>query len=114
MNRNSFPQELRDKLDWDHAAFLKRLSRLTPQEFLSRSEEILVCENLYRQISGGGDQNEEHLRYLSRFPHPLETLCRWFQYERRDWGETLRHILWNIYDKQGRENPAQEEEQEES
>ena len=114
MNRNSFPQELWDKLDWDHAAFLKRLSRLTPQEFLSRSEEILVCENLYRQISGGGDWEEEHLLYLSQFPHPLETLCCWFQYERRDWGETLRHILWNNYNKQGRENPAQEEGQGES
>lgn len=113
MSRNNFPQELRDKLDRDHAAFLALLSGLTPQEFLSRSEEILVCENLYRQLSGGGDWEEEHLRYLSQFPHPLETLCRWFQYERRDWKETLRHILWNIYDKQGRENPAQEEEQEE-
>ena len=54
MSRNNFPQELRDKLDRDHAAFLALLSGLTPQEFLSRSEEFLVCENLYRQISGGG------------------------------------------------------------
>lgn len=114
MGRNDLPQELRDKLNQDYADFQKRISELAPQEFLSRLEEILVCENLYRQLSGIGDWNEKHLLYLNRFPHPLLTLCRWYQYERRDWDETLRHILWNIYDKQGRENPALEEEQEDS
>lgn len=113
MSRNDLPQKLQSKLDRDYAAFLSRLSMLTLQEQLSRSEEIAICENLYRHLSGGGDQNEEYLRHLSQFPHPLETLCRWFQYERRDWEETLRHIFWNIYDKQGRENPAWTEEEEE-
>ena len=112
MSRNNFPQELRDKLDLDYATFRQRLSGLTPQAFLARSEEIAVCETLYRRLSGVGDWNEEHLLYLNQFPHPLLTLCRWFRYERRDWGETLQHILWNIYDKQGRENPALKEQEE--
>ncbi len=112
MSRDNFPQELRNKLDRDYAIFLSKLSVLTLREQLSRSEEIAVCENLYRQLSSSGDWNEEHLLYLSQFLHPLETLCRWFQYERRDWNETLRHILWNICDKQGRENPAPESKEE--
>lgn len=112
MSRNDLPQELQDKLDRDYAAFLSRLSMLTLQEQLSQSEEIAVCEKLYRLLSSSGNWKAEELLYLSRFPHPLETLCRWFQYERRDWRETIWHILWNIYDKQGRENPAPEEEQE--
>lgn len=111
MNRNSLLQKLRDKLDQDYFVFLEELSGLTLQEYLSRSEEITVHENLYHQLSSGKIWKDEHLLYLSQFPRPLETLCRWFQYERRDWDETLRHILWNIYDKRGSENTAQEEQE---
>lgn len=55
MSRNDLPQKLQSKLDRDYAAFLSRLSMLTLQEQLSRSEEIAICEKLYRLLSGGGN-----------------------------------------------------------
>ena len=93
--------------------FLEEISGLRPEEWLRRGEEIVLYKNLYRELLSGGEWDQEELQYLCQFPHPLQTVCSWARYEWCNWKETLRHILWNIYDKQGRENPAPEEEQEE-
>ena len=111
--KSDLPQELRYRIEKDYADFLEEISGLRPEEWLRRGEEIVLYKNLYRELLSGGEWDQEELQYLCQFPHPLQTVCSWARYEWCNWKETLRHILWNIYDKQGRENPVPEAEQEE-
>jgi len=117
MEKNShvsslLPPELQDRLEKDYSDFLEEISCLTPQEYFKRSDEITVCKNLYRALCRGKDWDKKEIRQLCQYPHPLQTVCQWYQYEWCDWDERLRHILWNICDKEGREAPAPESEEE--
>lgn len=116
MNRNNrvshlLPQELRYWIEKDYADFLEEIDSLTLQECFKRSEKITIYKNLYRAFCRGKDWKEDEIRQLCQYRHPLQAVCGWYQYEWCDWDERLRHILWNICDKEGREAPAPESEE---
>ena len=95
--RARFEQKIRECFNAYHTAWLKE----TPAELIKLADEIVTIQRMAKELPGSATTDE--MEYLLRFKNPLQIVSdEW----RAEYGpdaiidEEMRHVLWNIVDKE--------------
>ncbi len=100
-------ETLKQRLDENYTAFIGSLQGKTVSELIAMAPEITAAQQLHEELLDACD--DEDVEYLLRFDDPLELVRGYWEAALTgyDHGEEMRHMLWEIRDRELIEEESQ-------